>query len=294
VKNLKLKERLRNNKILKRTSERLKNTSERIKNHRIINRTREHIKKNKIINATRESIKNNQIVKQSYEHRYFGAVLILIIIFITYSYLFKGFIYELVHSDINGITDFINSFGNLSILIFVALIILENVLAPIPGLILNVAGGIAFGPFLGAVLSIIGNIIGASLCYLIAKYFARKYVEKILDENKMKIFHKYNEKYGHFVLFILRLNPLTSSDIFSYLAGLTKMKYRNFIISTTLGVIPTILVLSYFGDAFIKKSPLLILIFLILTLLYLLVLFYGVYIMSRKKIQSKLNKAKKK
>ncbi|MFH1210060.1 MAG: TVP38/TMEM64 family protein [archaeon] len=281
-----LKERLRNNKILKRTSD-------KIKNNKIINRTREHIKKNKILNETKDRIRNNKIVKHSYEHRYFGAALILIIILITYSYLFKGFIYEVVNSDINGITDFINSFGNLSIFIFVALIILENVLAPIPGLILNVAGGIAFGPFLGAVLSIVGNMIGASLCYLIAKYFARKYVEKILDENKMKVFHKYNEKYGHFVLFILRLNPLTSSDIFSYLAGLTKMKYKNFIISTTLGIIPTMFVLSYFGDVFIKKSPVLILIFLILTVLYLLVLIYGVYMISRKKIQSKLSKIKK-
>jgi len=285
VKNL--KDRLRDNKILKRTSERLKN-------NRIINKTKEHIRNNKILRETKERIKSNKIVKQSYEHRYFGIALILIIILITYSYLFKGFIYDLVNSDIDGITNFINSFGNLSIFIFVSLIILENVLAPIPGLILNVAGGIAFGPFLGAILSIIGNMIGASLCYLIAKYFARKYVEKILDKDKMKIFHKYNEKYGHFVLFILRLNPLTSSDIFSYLAGLTKMKYRNFIISTTLGIIPTMFVLSYFGDFFIKKSPLLILLFLILTALYLLVLVYGVYIISRKKIRSKLSENKKK
>ena len=282
-----LKDRLRDNKILKRTSERLKN-------NRIINKTKEHIRNNKILRETKERIKSNKIVKQSYEHRYFGIALILIIILITYSYLFKGFIYDLVNSDIDGITNFINSFGNLSIFIFVSLIILENVLAPIPGLILNVAGGIAFGPFLGAILSIIGNMIGASLCYLIAKYFARKYVEKILDKDKMKIFHKYNEKYGHFVLFILRLNPLTSSDIFSYLAGLTKMKYRNFIISTTLGIIPTMFVLSYFGDFFIKKSPLLILLFLILTALYLLVLVYGVYIISRKKIRSKLSENKKK
>ncbi len=249
---------------------------------------RERLRNNKLIRSTKERIENNIIVKKTSENRYFALLLIILILLISYSYFFKGFIYNLVNSDVEGIINLINSFGNLSIFVFVLIIIIEVVLAPIPGMFLNIAGGITFGPFLGALLSIIGNIIGASICFFLAKYFGGNYIEKLIDEKKLKTFQKYTEKYGYFVLFVLRLNPITSSDIFSYIGGLIKMKYKYFIISTTLGLIPMMFAFSYFGNIFIKDNPLFTLFFLILTVLYLLVFFYGIYKIGKERVKNKL------
>ena len=251
---------------------------------------KERLKNNRLIRSTKERIKNNIIIKKTSENRYFALLLIILILLISYSYFFKGFIYNLVNSDVEGIIKLINSFGNLSVFVFVLIIIIEVVLAPIPGMFLNIAGGITFGPFLGAVLSIIGNIIGASICFFLAKYLAGDYIERLIDEKRLKTFQKYTNRYGYFVLFVLRLNPVTSSDIFSYLAGLIKMKYKYFIISTTLGLIPMMFALSYFGDYFIKNSPLFILSFLILTMLYLSVFFYSIYRIGKEKVKNKIKK----
>ncbi|MBU2634623.1 MAG: VTT domain-containing protein [Nanoarchaeota archaeon] len=237
----------------------------------------------------KDKIKNN-VVEKTFENRYFVFGIIIFILLISYSYLFKGFIYDLVNSDIDGIISMVNSFGGLSMLIFVAIVIIEVVIAPIPGMIFNVAGGITFGPFLGAVLSIIGNVIGATICYFLARNLGGHYIEKLIDEKRLRFFYKYTHKHGYWVLFLLRLNPVTSSDIFSYFAGLINMKYRDFILGTTLGLIPLMFVLSYFGDYFIKDSPLFTLFFLILAALYFLVFFYGIYKIGKAKVKDKIKK----
>ena len=204
-------------------------------------------------------------------------------VFIFYSYFFKGFIYDTINNDLGSTSRFINSFGNLSVIMFIVLVIFEVVLAPVPGIILNVVGGGIFGPFLGSILVLVGNTIGASICYFLARYVGAGYFEKIINKKNLVKFENYKNKYGSVVLFTLRLNPLTSSDVFSYIAGLIKMKYGYFIISTILGLIPTVFILSYFGNYFINNgSNLFRLIFFIVGLLYFSLFLYGLYRLIRK------------
>ena len=119
------------------------------------------------------------------------------------------------------------------------------------------------------------------------------YFEKLIGEKKLASFSRYNSKYGPLVLFVLRLNPVTSSDIFNYLAGIIEMPYRKFLISTALGLIPNIFIISYFGEIFIKESPFLKLFFLIITLIYILILLYGYYKIGKEKVRDKIERFRK-
>ena len=118
--------------------------------------------------------------------------------------------------------------------VFIIIVILEVVLAPIPALALYIAGGALFGTFLGGMLTLIGNLIGAFIAFWIARRFGRDFVEKRVDANTRKKFDNFSEKYGIFSFFLLRVNPFTTSDLFSYLSGLTKMKVRTFLLGTGL------------------------------------------------------------
>jgi len=69
-------------------------------------------------------------------------------------------------------------------------------------------------------------------------------------------------------------NPFTSSDVFSYLAGISKMNFKKFLIGTTLGLIPLIYIQSYLGEEIITKNELLFNIFLIISLIYVLIFIY--------------------
>ncbi|MFH1500634.1 MAG: TVP38/TMEM64 family protein [archaeon] len=217
------------------------------------------------------------------------ALLIVIIlatlIWAVYSYTSEGLIYSLIKSDTTTVIQDISSYGKAAAIIFVLLIVLEVIFAPIPPLILYLAGGVMFGALLGGILALIGNVMGASIAFYIARRYGREFVEKQTPKKVRIKFDKFSAKYGTVAIFLLRVNPLTTTDLFSYLAGLSKMRYPEFILATALGLTPYIFIQSYLGDIF-TGSSLLFNIFLIASLVYLIVF---IIILITIKLSNKLN-----
>lgn len=217
------------------------------------------------------------------KHWIFLSIIILILVLGAYSYSNKGIIFSLINGETEKTLDFIKSFGFFSGIIFVLLVIFEVVLAPIPPLILYIIAGLLFGGFVGGILTLIGNSIGAFIDFRIARKLGRKSMERNMNE-KLKIkFDNFFEKYGAISIFILRINPLTTSDLVSYLSGLTKMKTGKFLLATTLGLIPMIFIQTYFGDVFVSENPILVGITLLFSVLYLAIFIYLIIISVAKK-----------
>ncbi len=213
-------------------------------------------------------------------------LILLIIIIICgifiYSYFSKGIIYSISNSDPDSVVNFVDDFGIFSYIIFILIVILEVVLAPIPALALYIAGGALFGAFLGGILTIIGNLIGAYIAFWLARRFGRDFVERKVDVRMRKKFDKFSQKYGIFSLFLLRINPLTTSDLFSYLSGLTNMNVRTFLIGTGLGLTPMIFAHTYFGQTFVSTHPILYSILLWMSVAYLLIFVFLIWRSSKK------------
>lgn len=206
-------------------------------------------------------------------------VIIIAIIAVIFILVYKS---NLINTDTQTIVDFVNSFGTLGIIIFTALVVVEVVVAPIPSVILYAAGGILFGTFWGGTAALIGNIIGAIIAFEIARNLLRKHFEKRIDKSKLKKFDHFSQKYGGYAIFLLRINPFTSSDVFSYLAGLTKMKRWHLIVGTALGLAPLSYLQAYLGDGFIKNNPLLEAIFIFLAIAYVAGFFYFIFKKNNK------------
>jgi uncharacterized membrane protein YdjX (TVP38/TMEM64 family) len=204
-------------------------------------------------------------------------IIVVLLLLFSYSYYSKGVVYSVASSDEDSVVNFVESFGAFSYLIFILLVILEVVLAPIPALALYVAGGALFGTFLGGILTLIGNLIGALIAFWIARRLGRNFVERRVDDKMRKKFDAFAEKYGGYSLFILRINPFTSSDLFSYLAGLTKMKVRTFLLGTLLGLTPMIFAHAYFGETFVKSHPILYSVLIWISVAYFLIFVYLIW-----------------
>jgi uncharacterized membrane protein YdjX (TVP38/TMEM64 family) len=217
------------------------------------------------------------------KHWLFLSTILLVILWMIYSYFNKGIIHSLILSDSTSAVNFISSFGIFSGAIFVLLVILEVVLAPIPPLILYVVSGVIFGGLTGGLLTLLGNVIGAFIDFKIARKYGQKYVEKQSNQRMKKKFDKFFEKYGTLSIFILRINPLTTSDLVSYLSGLTKIKLPKFLIATGLGLAPLIFIQTYLGDVLIKGNPLLVGITVLFSLLYIAVFIYLIALSYKKK-----------
>jgi len=213
----------------------------------------------------------------------FASLLIVLILISSFSYYERGIVYSLVNNDIDYLIDYINGFGIFAEVALIIITILEVLIAPIPPLVLYITAGILFGPFKGGVLVLIGNVLGASIAFLIARKLGREHINKVIDKKVEERFNLFLKKYGFVSIFLLRVNPITSSDLISYLSGLTNISMRKFILGTSLGLAPLIFLQTYIGGDLIKGNPFLYFIFILVSIIYFLIIFYGLLKLSKKR-----------
>lgn len=134
--------------------------------------------------------------------------------------------------------------------------LLESTPIPIPSEVIMIPAGIAaakgiFNIYLVTFLGIIGNVLGAVICYYISLYFGRTFIKKFgkyffLKFEVIEKMEKFFNKYGSISVFIGRLLPGFRHFI-SIPAGLAKMNFKLFLFYTTAGSIIWTSVLSLLG-----------------------------------------------
>jgi uncharacterized membrane protein YdjX (TVP38/TMEM64 family) len=159
----------------------------------------------------------------------------------------KKAIFMLSMLDVDAAKGYILSFGIWAPIVSFLLMVFQSVLAPLPAFIITFANAGLFGWVKGAILSWTSAMVGAALCYAIARIYGRNVVEKLTTRKAIKEIDKFFEKYGKWAVLICRLLPFVSFDIVSYAAGLTAMGFWEFIIATGLGQLPATLIYSYVG-----------------------------------------------
>lgn len=149
--------------------------------------------------------------------------------------------------DVEAIKKYILSFGAFAPIISFFLMILQSIVAPLPAFIITFANAGLFGWVNGALLSWSSAMVGAVLCFFIARLLGRDVVEKLTSKFALKSIDDFFEKHGKYAILIARLLPFISFDIVSYAAGLTSMSFRSFFIATGIGQLPATIIYSYVG-----------------------------------------------
>lgn len=155
----------------------------------------------------------------------------------------------LARLDIEGIRDYIDSFGMWGPLISTLLMVFQSVLAPLPAFVLTFANAYLYGWYFGAALSWGSAMLGALLCFYIARGIGRPLAEKIITKKALAKMDGFFEEYGDYTIVILRLLPFVSFDEVSYGAGFTDMKVGKFLIATGIGQLPATIVYSFVGGS---------------------------------------------
>jgi uncharacterized membrane protein YdjX (TVP38/TMEM64 family) len=192
-------------------------------------------------------------------------LLMLIVSLLAWSYLDGGIASVLLDSGrsseerIESLRQYFIDFQEAAPLIYIAIVIVEVVVAPIPGTLLYLPGGAVFGGLLGGVLSLIGNVLGAGIsCQLMRSIVGRKATASFFQQKGLARYSSMIEKQGFFIVLLLRLNPLTSSDLVSYAAGLTAMPVSTLMVATCIGMTPLCFAQAYLSAAILDTFPWLI------------------------------------
>ncbi len=123
-------------------------------------------------------------------------------------------------------------------IIFMAVYAISTVFA-LPGSALSIMAGVLFGSFWGVVVVLVGATLGASLCFLIARYLLRSNVEQWLGKNeKFQKLDAITEKNGPIIVAVTRLVPLFPFNMLNYGFGLTKVPFLTYVLWTFTCIIP--------------------------------------------------------
>ena len=175
---------------------------------------------------------------------------------------FRSFMQEVFRvfatGDFQKLKEFVASYGAYAAVISFLLMVLQSIIAPLPAFLITFANAALFGFWKGALLSWSSAMVGAALCFFIARSLGREPVEKLTSKGALKSIDEFFKRHGKQSILIARLLPFISFDIVSYAAGLSSVSFLGFWVATGLGQLPATLVYSYVGGFLTGGAKLLV------------------------------------
>lgn len=153
-------------------------------------------------------------------------------------------------SDPAAARTWIEGLGIWGPLAYLALVVLQIVVAVIPGEPFEILGGYAFGSLWGTVLYLVASAAGGLLVFLSVRRWGMRFVRIFFSEEKLSAVRFLHRSPRRDLLFLLLfLIPGTPKDILCYVAGLTDMRWQRWLLICSVGRLPSVITSTVGGDA---------------------------------------------
>ena len=152
-------------------------------------------------------------------------------------------------SSMDNFRAYIHSTGHWGPVMFILFQILQIVVAPIPGEVVQVAGGYIYGVTLGSLYTTIGLVLGSAIAFYFTRFIGRNFIARLLqkkDYKWMSFIHD-EQKFSAF-LFILFVIPGLPKDMLVFVAALTSMSSLRFFTILLVGRLPWIIASAAVGS----------------------------------------------
>jgi uncharacterized membrane protein YdjX (TVP38/TMEM64 family) len=137
--------------------------------------------------------------------------------------------------------------GALGVVAFVVLYNLATVLF-IPGSILTLGGGALYGVFWGSVYVTLRAILGATLAFLIGRYWARDWVcQRLQNDPRFRSIDAAVARRGARVVLLTWLSPVFPFNLLNYGFGITTISLKDYLLGS-LGLVPGTVMYVYIGS----------------------------------------------
>ena len=207
------------------------------------------------------------------------AILTLLVVVVFLFYRDGGRIFNQ-----ENIANLVQDWGLLGLAVLLLFQFTHVILVVIPGQLLILAIAYSYGFENGFLINWISICSASQLAFILARKYGRPFVSKVAPLDALNNWDSLAQKYGLPFFFLMFVFPLGPGDLLNYVAGLTKMKSRNFFGINFIGKAPQIFALSWAGSEITRYSPSLKTFYSIaLALLTILLLF----LIARKLIRKK-------
>ena len=128
------------------------------------------------------------------------------------------------------------------------LIALCNLLL-LPGGILTIGSGLFFGLWLGFLISLLGNLLGAAIALFLSRTFLRHWLaKKFLSIPKWAALDQAIALDSWKIIFLSQLHPLFPTSLLNYLYGISKVRFQTALLWIALGQSPGLFFYAYLGS----------------------------------------------
>jgi uncharacterized membrane protein YdjX (TVP38/TMEM64 family) len=142
----------------------------------------------------------------------------------------------------------LREFGWWTPLVSVLLMVLQSVLAPLPGSLVAAANGAIYGIWKGTLLSWVGGMAGGLVTYALGRWLdtviAHRWKATRLQQRLVEV----SSSRGFWIVLIARMTPIISLDFIGYLAGIARMPLISYTLANAIGIIPGMLAYTAIGS----------------------------------------------
>lgn len=178
------------------------------------------------------------------------SLIITLILFLALAWWLTRFL--LRGGSVESFKELIKSYGSLGWLVAFGIQVLQVIVSPIPGEVVELGMGICFGWFWGAVLCLVGSALGSVIIMFIVKKVGIKMVQLFVSVDKINELRFINsERKLNSLVFILYVLPGTPKDPLIFFFGLTRIGIIEFTVISTLARIPSVITSTVGGKLFI-------------------------------------------
>jgi uncharacterized membrane protein YdjX (TVP38/TMEM64 family) len=118
----------------------------------------------------------------------------------------------------------------------------------VPGAVMTIAGGLAFGAWWGSVWSLAGANLGALIAFAAGRFLGRSFVESVIGLRFRHLLDRLVRN-GFYVILYLRIVPVIPYNALNLLAGASPIEFWDYFRASLIGMIPGTILFAFLGDA---------------------------------------------
>ncbi len=154
-----------------------------------------------------------------------------------------------VRQYLTGFLDWVQSQGTWGAAVLAAMYTPVSLLF-LPAWILTLGAGFAFGFVKGLIAVSAGSVVGATAAFLAGRTLARGMIDELVAASpRFRAIDQAVAGQGFKIVLLTRLSPVIPFNLLNYAFGLTKVRFRDFVLASWIGMLPASAVYVYLGTA---------------------------------------------
>ena len=138
--------------------------------------------------------------------------------------------------------------GAVGVAIFIVAYAVSTI-AFLPGSLLTLAAGFAYGPFWGLAVASPASIVGSTAAFLLGRTVLHDWaVRKTRESAHARAIDKAVEREGFKIVLLLRLSPLVPFNLLNYVLSVTNVRLGTYVAASALGMLPGTALYVYLGS----------------------------------------------